>query len=261
MGQVRTRRGQPKVLHNRSHLSCSLYNTPRPVASTPPARDSTGTAHSPHGTRQPSSTSRFQPSPSTSPLSRLYAYAANIALLQVGEPTLRETLPPRRADRADDLSWAVKSFKLATSGITDQTQVHTPMCYAEFGDVLDAIVAMDADGISLEAARSGTAIVDDLTKTGVPDAAEFQALLARAANAFPAETVGQPKLRPDVERRRGDRVELAQPRQRDSQRVGAPQRSADVALSGEITSSRVCGRLDSSSRAVPAPVPLRGWSP
>ncbi|MEV0675359.1 5-methyltetrahydropteroyltriglutamate--homocysteine S-methyltransferase [Actinosynnema sp. NPDC050436] len=94
---------------------------------------------------------------------------AGIAIIQVDEPALRETLPLRTADRADYLSWAVDSFRLATSGVRDDTQIHTHMCYAEFGDVLQAIIDMDADVTSLEAARSNMAIVDGLVRAAYPN--------------------------------------------------------------------------------------------
>ncbi len=94
--------------------------------------------------------------------------AAGVAIVQVDEPALRETLPLRRAAQDEYLAWAVDAFRLATSGVADDTQVHTHMCYAEFGDVLDAIIATDADVISLEAARSDMAIVDGLTRAGYP---------------------------------------------------------------------------------------------
>ncbi|MFI9387481.1 5-methyltetrahydropteroyltriglutamate--homocysteine S-methyltransferase [Kutzneria sp. NPDC052558] len=97
--------------------------------------------------------------------------AAGISVIQVDEPALRETLPLRTANRAGYLDWAVASFRLATSGVRDETQVHTHMCYAEFGDVLQAIVDMDADVISLEAARSNMAIVDGLARAGYPNEA------------------------------------------------------------------------------------------
>jgi 5-methyltetrahydropteroyltriglutamate--homocysteine methyltransferase len=95
--------------------------------------------------------------------------AGGLGIIQVDEPALRETLPLRREDRAEYLSWAVESFKLATSAVADDTQIHTHMCYAEFGDVLDAIIEMDADVISLEAARSGMAIVSDLAAADYPN--------------------------------------------------------------------------------------------
>jgi 5-methyltetrahydropteroyltriglutamate--homocysteine methyltransferase len=90
--------------------------------------------------------------------------AAGTALIQVDEPALRETLPLRQSDRAAYLDWAVDSFRVTTSGVRDDTQIHTHMCYADFGDVLNAIIEMDADVISLEAARSEMAIVGDLAR-------------------------------------------------------------------------------------------------
>ena len=95
--------------------------------------------------------------------------AAGIGIIQVDEPALRETLPLRQQDRADYLSWAVESFRLATAVAAPSTQIHTHMCYAEFGDVMQAIIAMDADVISLEAARSKMAIVADLAAAGYPN--------------------------------------------------------------------------------------------
>ena len=94
---------------------------------------------------------------------------AGIAVIQVDEPALRETLPLRTADRSAYLDWAVAAFQLPTSGVRDDTQIHPHMCYAEFGDVLQAITDMDADVISLEAARSKMAIVADLVKAGYPN--------------------------------------------------------------------------------------------
>jgi len=95
--------------------------------------------------------------------------AAGTAVIQVDEPALRETLPLRAADRGGYLRWAVDAFRLATSGVADRTQVHTHMCYAEFGDVLGSIVELDADVISLEAARSKMAIVGELAAVGYPN--------------------------------------------------------------------------------------------
>jgi 5-methyltetrahydropteroyltriglutamate--homocysteine methyltransferase len=91
---------------------------------------------------------------------------AGTQIIQVDEPALRELLPLRSADREIYLDWAVRAFGLATAGVADTTQIHTHMCYAEFGDVLDAIVAMDPDVISLEAARSGLGALATLAGTG-----------------------------------------------------------------------------------------------
>lgn len=79
---------------------------------------------------------------------------AGIRIIQVDEPALREGLPLRRADWPIYLDWAVKAFRLATSGVTNGTQIHTHMCYCEFEDILPSIAALDADVISMESARS-----------------------------------------------------------------------------------------------------------
>ncbi|MFF7633167.1 5-methyltetrahydropteroyltriglutamate--homocysteine S-methyltransferase [Kitasatospora sp. NPDC008050] len=94
--------------------------------------------------------------------------AAGAAVVQVDEPALRETLPLRSADRAAYLAWATESFRLATSGVRADTQIHTHMCYAEFGDILRAIDELDADVISLEAARSHMQVADELAGAGYP---------------------------------------------------------------------------------------------
>jgi 5-methyltetrahydropteroyltriglutamate--homocysteine methyltransferase len=92
--------------------------------------------------------------------------AAGIRIIQVDEPALRELLPLRKADRPAYLDWAVRAFRLATSGAADATAVHTHMCYSEFGDIVDAIEALDADVTSVEAARSRMEFVGDLTSAG-----------------------------------------------------------------------------------------------
>ncbi len=94
--------------------------------------------------------------------------AAGIAIVQVDEPALRERLPLRHERRAGYLDWAVGSYRLATAGVRDETQIHTHMCYSEFGDVLDAIAALDADVAYVEAARSRMELVRDLRRTGYP---------------------------------------------------------------------------------------------
>jgi 5-methyltetrahydropteroyltriglutamate--homocysteine methyltransferase len=93
---------------------------------------------------------------------------AGIGIIQVDEPALREGLPLRRSAWDGYLEWATECFRLATSGVADRTQVHTHMCYADFGDILDAVRALDADVISLEAARSGFDMIDRLAEAGYP---------------------------------------------------------------------------------------------
>jgi 5-methyltetrahydropteroyltriglutamate--homocysteine methyltransferase len=92
--------------------------------------------------------------------------AAGIRVIQVDEPAFRELLPLRRADREAYLDWAVRAFRLATSGAADRTQIHTHMCYSEFGEIIGAIEALDADVTSVEAARSRMEFVADLISTG-----------------------------------------------------------------------------------------------
>ena len=129
--------------------------------------------------------------------------AAGIRVIQVDEPALRELLPLNAARRPEYLEWAVSAFRLATSGVADSTQIHTHLCYSEFGDVIDAIVALDADVTSIEAARSRMEVLDDLNAVGfargigpgvhdihsprVPGAEEMAALLRAALNAVPVQ--------------------------------------------------------------------------
>ena len=129
--------------------------------------------------------------------------AAGIAVIQVDEPALRELLPLRRADQEDYLRWAVGAFRLATSGVADSTQIHTHLCYSEFGDVIGAIADLDADVTSIEAARSHMEVLDDLNSIGfsnsvgpgvydihsprVPGTEEMAESLRAALRAVPAE--------------------------------------------------------------------------
>ncbi|WP_328320755.1 5-methyltetrahydropteroyltriglutamate--homocysteine S-methyltransferase [Kribbella sp. NBC_00382] len=94
--------------------------------------------------------------------------AAGAAVIQVDEPALRETLPLRQADRAEYLAWGTEVFRLTTSGVRADTQIHTHMCYVEFGDILNALDEMDADVASLEAARSHMQVAHELGSAGYP---------------------------------------------------------------------------------------------
>ncbi|MEU6233924.1 5-methyltetrahydropteroyltriglutamate--homocysteine S-methyltransferase [Kitasatospora sp. NPDC047058] len=94
--------------------------------------------------------------------------AAGAAVVQVDEPALRETLPLRAAGRPAYLAWATGAFRLATSGVRADTQIHTHMCYAEFGAIMTAIDDLDADVISLEATRSHMEVAGELAEAGYP---------------------------------------------------------------------------------------------
>lgn len=92
--------------------------------------------------------------------------AAGIAVIQVDEPALRELLPLRSKDKDVYLAWAVSAFRLATTGVADTTQIHTHLCYSEFGEIIGAIADLDADVTSIEAARSHMEVLDDLNAAG-----------------------------------------------------------------------------------------------
>lgn len=125
--------------------------------------------------------------------------AAGIAAIQVDEPALRELLPLKKADHADYLDWSVNSFRLSTAGVRVDTQIHTHLCYSEFGEVIDAIDALNADVTSIEAARSRMEILPELADAGfsrgvgpgvydihsprVPSTSEIQELLELAVKS------------------------------------------------------------------------------
>lgn len=96
--------------------------------------------------------------------------AAGARAVQVDEPALREGLPLSAESREAYLSWAVDAFRLATAKALPTTQIHTHMCYSEFGEIMDAIHALDADVISIENARSDDATLRDLALYGYPRA-------------------------------------------------------------------------------------------
>ena len=131
-------------------------------------------------------------------------------------------------DRWDEyLDWAVDSFRLATAVVRDETQIHTHMCYSEFGDIMEQIEAMDADVLLIEAARSRMELLDDWERTGYaqrdrpgrlrhplaagPAAEEMAELLARPRQRAAARAaLGQPRLRPEDPRLGGGRAVPAQ---------------------------------------------------
>lgn len=91
---------------------------------------------------------------------------AGIGIIQVDEPALRELLPLRRAERAAYLGWSVEAFRRATSSVSDATQIHTHLCYSEFGEVIAGVDALNADVTSLEAARSRMEVLADVRAVG-----------------------------------------------------------------------------------------------
>ena len=83
-----------------------------------------------------------------------------IKIIQIDEPAIREGLPLNQEDKEEYLSWAVNSFKLCSSGVRPETQIHSHMCYSEFDEILDAINSLDVDVLSIEASRSGMDLVN-----------------------------------------------------------------------------------------------------
>ncbi len=92
--------------------------------------------------------------------------AAGIKVIQVDEAALREGYPLRNEKRADYEDWAITSFRITTSSVKPETQIHTHMCYSEFSDIMDAIEAMDADVISIENARSDNSLLKIFKERG-----------------------------------------------------------------------------------------------
>jgi 5-methyltetrahydropteroyltriglutamate--homocysteine methyltransferase len=129
--------------------------------------------------------------------------AAGLRVVQVDEPALRELLPLRASQQQSYLDWSMAAFRLATSGASPSTQIHTHLCYSEFGEVIDAIDGLDADVTTIEAARSKMEVLQDLrdagsaaasgracttsTRRGFPSVDEVAALLEEAARAVPGE--------------------------------------------------------------------------
>jgi len=129
--------------------------------------------------------------------------AAGIGIIQVDEPALRELLPLKKRDQAKYLEWSVNSFLLATSGAADDTQVHTHLCYSEFGEIIDAIDGLGADVTSIEAARSRMEVLPAIRNHGyerqigpgvwdihsprVPSEQEITELLALAKESIPGK--------------------------------------------------------------------------
>lgn len=128
---------------------------------------------------------------------------AGIQIIQIDEPAIREGLPLRRADWAAYLDWAVRAFRISASGVQDETQIHTHMCYSEFNDIIQHIADMDADVITIECSRSQMELLDvfasfkypneigpgvyDIHSPRVPSKGEMVFLMEKAKAVIPAE--------------------------------------------------------------------------
>ena len=129
--------------------------------------------------------------------------AAGIKIIQIDEAAFREGLPLRTSEWKRYLDWATEAFRLTASGVRDETQIHTHMCYSEFNDVIESIAAMDADVITIETSRSDMELLEafeqfaypneigpgvyDVHSPRVPSKQEIVALLRKAAQRIPVE--------------------------------------------------------------------------
>ncbi len=128
---------------------------------------------------------------------------AGIKVIQIDEPAIREGLPLRKENWQTYLQWAVRSFRISASGVQDDTQIHTHMCYSEFNDIISNIADMDADVITIECSRSQMELLDafadfkypneigpgvyDIHSPRVPFKEEMVALLEKAEAVIPAD--------------------------------------------------------------------------
>jgi 5-methyltetrahydropteroyltriglutamate--homocysteine methyltransferase len=128
---------------------------------------------------------------------------AGIKIIQIDEPAIREGLPLRKEEWATYLEWAIKAFKISASGVSDDTQIHTHMCYSEFNDIIQNIADMDADVITIECSRSQMELLDafadfkypneigpgvyDIHSPRVPTSKEIITLLEKAAAVIPVD--------------------------------------------------------------------------
>jgi len=128
--------------------------------------------------------------------------SAGIKIIQIDEPAIREGLPLRKANWQNYLNWAVNAFRISASGVRDETQIHTHMCYSEFNDIIQNIADMDADVITIETSRSQMELLDvfagfkypndigpgvyDIHSPRVPKREEMITLLKKAKAVIPS---------------------------------------------------------------------------
>lgn len=159
---------------------------------------------------------------------------AGIGIIQIDEPAIREGLPLRKKDRQHYLDWAVTAFRISASGVRNETQIHTHMCYSEFNDIIDSIADLDADVITIETSRSDGELLQafedfnypndigpgvyDIHSPNIPELAAMVNLLRRAARKLPIERLW---VNPDcgLKTRRWPETEAALARMVEAARV------------------------------------------
>jgi 5-methyltetrahydropteroyltriglutamate--homocysteine methyltransferase len=128
---------------------------------------------------------------------------AGIKIVQIDEPAIREKAPIKKRNWKEYFDWAIKSFRLCHSSVKPETQIHTHMCYSEFGEIINYIMDMDFDVISIEASRSKGNIVEafekvdfdrqiglgiwDIHSPYVPAPEEMMEIVERALKVIPKE--------------------------------------------------------------------------
>jgi len=83
---------------------------------------------------------------------------SGIRIVQIDEPAFKEKAPIKKKNWPSYFSWAIKAFNLAIN-VEDDVQIHTHMCYSDFSDIIEYILQLDFDVISIESARSKAEIV------------------------------------------------------------------------------------------------------
>ncbi len=129
--------------------------------------------------------------------------AAGIQVIQIDEPALREGLPLRQGEWQSYLQWASESFRLSASGVADDCQIHTHMCYSQFNDIIAAVASLDADVITIETSRSNMTLlgafeefaypneigpgVYDIHSPNLPETEQMAELIRKAAARIPVQ--------------------------------------------------------------------------
>ncbi len=158
--------------------------------------------------------------------------AAGVHVIQIDEAALREGLPLRKSEWQHYLDWAVECFRIAANGVSNETQIHTHMCYSEFNDIIEAIARMDADVITIETSRSDMELLDvfeeyeypneigpgvyDIHSPNIPGQEQIVALMKKAAERIPVERLWvnpdcglKTRSWPEVEQALGNMVQAA----------------------------------------------------
>ncbi|WP_448548177.1 5-methyltetrahydropteroyltriglutamate--homocysteine S-methyltransferase [Thalassotalea fusca] len=131
----------------------------------------------------------------------LEANGSNI--IQIDEPAIREAMPVKESQWQSYFDWATQAFRITTANVLASTQIHSHMCYSDFNEILPAIVALDADVLTVETSRSNMALLDcfehetypndlgpgvyDIHSPNVPSVDWIVALLRSAEKYIPKE--------------------------------------------------------------------------